>query len=103
MSENRHTDELKRRAEKDLRDLFRIESVLGRGVSSVVLLATDVSNGVQVALKVVALPDTSTGELTTRFEAAAGAVSSLKHSHLVPVFDFGSSDAGARGRKRHAL
>jgi serine/threonine-protein kinase len=96
MTANRHADELRRRAEKDLRDQFRIESVLGCGEDSVVLLAKDVARGSRLALKIVAMPSLppglSSGDLVTRFETMASGVSSLRHSHLVPIFDYGSFD-----------
>ena len=73
---------------------YRIEKVLGRGGMSVVYLARHISLGKLVAIKMMHLNMVATGSFLQRFEREAKIASSLNHTNIVGVHDFGEDAHG---------
>jgi DNA-binding NarL/FixJ family response regulator/tRNA A-37 threonylcarbamoyl transferase component Bud32 len=84
--------------EKSIGDIvsekYRIEKVLGRGGMSVVYLARHTTLGKLVAIKMMHLNMVATGSFLQRFEREARIASSLNHTHIVGVHDFGEDENG---------
>ncbi|MHC5040138.1 MAG: protein kinase domain-containing protein, partial [Planctomycetota bacterium] len=68
---------------------YRVVKELGRGGMAVVYLAHDVELDRDVALKVMIGVGKSPEEQRIRFRAEAQAMASLKHPHIIRVFDVG--------------
>jgi len=66
---------------------FHIDSLIGRGASGEVHLATDTASGTRVALKLLPL---ESAEAARRFVAEAGAAQRLQHPDIVQVFAAGT-------------
>jgi len=71
---------------------FEIIEEIGRGGMGVVYKARQPALNRFVALKMVRAVDASNEELLTRFRSEARAVASLRHPHIVQVYDFGEHD-----------
>jgi tetratricopeptide (TPR) repeat protein len=71
---------------------FRILRELGRGGMAVVHLAEDLSNGRQVALKMMS--NSLSGSAKQRFTREFSTIASLKHPYLIEVFEYGESKSG---------
>lgn len=71
---------------------FRILRQLGRGGMAVVHLAEDLTNGKQVALKMMS--NTLSGSAKQRFTREFSTIASLKHPYLIEVFEYGESKSG---------
>lgn len=71
---------------------YRIERVLGRGGMGVVYLATDLSLGRQVAIKVGTTQLTKANRV--RFQAEAAALARLHHTHIVQIHGSGTTTKG---------
>lgn len=69
---------------------YRIERVLGKGGMARVYLATQISLGRSVALKVMSDPETP--QFFERFFNEGRCVSRLNHTNLVTIYDIGSGD-----------
>ncbi|MCR5061159.1 MAG: Stk1 family PASTA domain-containing Ser/Thr kinase [Saccharofermentans sp.] len=68
---------------------YRIVRLIGRGGMANVYLATDISSGVNVAIKILKPEYSSDEEFIRRFDTEAKAVSMLNHSNIVKVFGVG--------------
>jgi eukaryotic-like serine/threonine-protein kinase len=77
-----------------LLEKYRVEGVVGRGGMALVLRATHLQLGEQVALKIL-LPDVSTPEAVARFLREAQAVVRLRGEHVARVLDVGRLPDGA--------
>jgi serine/threonine-protein kinase len=69
-----------------LGDRYEIERELGRGGAATVFAVRDVRHGRTVALKVMDVGEAGGGE---RFQREIAIISSLRHPHIVPLFDSG--------------
>jgi serine/threonine-protein kinase len=74
---------------------FRIERVLGRGGMGVVVAATHLQLGQQVALKFLLPASLVRPESRARFEREARAVAMLKTEHVARILDVGKLENGA--------
>jgi len=76
---------------------YRIEAVLGTGGMGVVLCATHLTLGQQVAIKVLTVPenDARKDEARERFIREGRATAALVSDHVVRVYDVGTLDDGA--------
>ncbi len=81
--------------------LYRVEGLLGEGMMGLVLRATRLADGAQVALKRLHLERRSApsgsaadAEARARFEREARALNGLIHPHIVRLLDFGFDHAG---------
>ncbi|MGH9103188.1 MAG: protein kinase domain-containing protein, partial [Acidimicrobiales bacterium] len=68
---------------------YRLLSLLGRGASGHVYLASDVTLGRQVAVKLLHSALATDVAFLRRFRAEAQAAAVLSHPHVVSVFDWG--------------
>ena len=68
---------------------YKIVRLIGRGGMANVYLATDVTSGVNVAIKILKPEFSSDEEFIRRFDTEAKAVSMLSHSNIVKVFGVG--------------
>ncbi|MEM6688767.1 MAG: serine/threonine-protein kinase [Planctomycetota bacterium] len=71
---------------------YRVDSELGRGGMGVVFLAQQESTGRQVAIKVATignLPENIRAEHLSRVQQEIRASASLRHDHIMPVFEVG--------------
>jgi serine/threonine protein kinase/predicted Zn-dependent protease len=68
---------------------YRIVREIGRGGMGVVYEAEQISMRRKVALKILALPATSTRRAVERFHREAQAAGRLHHTNVVPVYGFG--------------
>jgi eukaryotic-like serine/threonine-protein kinase len=78
-----------------LADRYRIEEVIGRGGMGAVYRATDERLRRTVAAKVLMLPTDEPGareHLRTRFQREARAAASIRHPHVITIYDFGSDE-----------
>ena len=67
---------------------YRIVKLIGRGGMANVYLATDITSGVNVAIKILKPEYSSDEEFIRRFDTEAKAVSMLNHSNIVKVFGY---------------
>ncbi|MBL9039354.1 MAG: protein kinase, partial [Archangium sp.] len=67
---------------------YRLERVLGEGAMGHVFLATHVTLGRKVAIKVLRPELSGTPELIQRFFQEARSVNQINHEHIVEIFDF---------------
>ena len=72
---------------------YQVEAVIGKGGMSVLYRATDVRLGRKVALKVMAERLGDDPEFRERFTEEARNTSAIDHSHVVPLYDFGETEA----------
>ncbi|MBK9030082.1 MAG: serine/threonine protein kinase [Myxococcales bacterium] len=72
---------------------YEVRGVLGAGGMGVVYRAFDPELGRELAIKVVT-PGTTSGKAQDRLLDEARAMAKLRHAHIVPVFDVGSTAAG---------
>ena len=70
---------------------YRIEELVGQGGMGSVYRAVSELSGETVALKLMK-PELAGDELKRRFDHEARAASEVKHSHLVPLLDYGQAD-----------
>jgi len=84
-------DEVLHAVQQSLGDKYLIEAVLRLGERSFVYLAEEVARERVVALKVIPVRNLVDHELAKRFERQAELAASLTHSHIVPVYDFGTT------------
>jgi len=68
---------------------YRIVRLIGRGGMANVYLASDITSGVNVAIKILKPEYSSDEEFIRRFDTEAKAVSMLNHSNIVKVFGVG--------------
>ncbi|SCW40490.1 serine/threonine protein kinase [Ruminococcaceae bacterium YRB3002] len=68
---------------------YRIVRLIGRGGMANVYLATDITSGVNVAIKILKPEFSSDEEFIRRFDTEAKAVSMLNHANIVKVFGVG--------------
>ncbi len=77
---------------------FRLDRELGRGYSSVVYQATDLTRRHGVALKVLTLTQALDAQrrrdLADRFRREAQAVSALSHPNIIAIYEVGEDDGG---------
>jgi formylglycine-generating enzyme required for sulfatase activity len=73
---------------------YRFERWLGRGGMADVYLATQLSLGRSVAIKVLATERTPSDQVIARFEQEARIIARLDHPHIVGIFDVGRTPAG---------
>jgi serine/threonine protein kinase/formylglycine-generating enzyme required for sulfatase activity len=71
---------------------YRVESMLGEGGFGIVYLAHDEHLGRPVAIKVPHARMVSQSKNSELYLAEARSAAILDHPHIVPVFDFGTSD-----------
>ncbi|MCB9759864.1 MAG: serine/threonine protein kinase [Alphaproteobacteria bacterium] len=77
-----------------LQQRYRLERELGRGGFSVVYKATQLNLGRPVVIKML-LPDAQGLALNRQlFEREAGFAKSLRHPHIIDIYDFGETDEG---------
>ena len=76
-----------------LADRYQVERVLGRGGFGEVLQCRDLELGRAVAVKLLRA-QVDAPESRARFEREARVTASLRHDHIVQVFDFGVDRAG---------
>jgi cell division protein FtsN len=69
-----------------------IESVLGRGGMGVVYRATDMRLNRPTALKVIAPGLSADGDFRRRFQRESQLAASVRHPHVVPIFQAGEAD-----------
>jgi serine/threonine-protein kinase len=77
-----------------LLDKYRVESVIGRGGMAIVLRATHLQLGEEVALKILS-PTVATPDVIARFLREAQALVRLRGEHVARVFDVGRLPDGA--------
>jgi serine/threonine protein kinase len=90
-------DETAQRAAQEIRvgEMFAghsIEGVLGRGGMGVVYRATDMRLNRATALKVIAPALSADGDFRRRFQRESQLAASVRHPHVVPIFQAGESD-----------
>ncbi|MDN5893479.1 MAG: protein kinase, partial [Nocardioides sp.] len=73
-------------------DRYRIDSQVGFGGMGVVLAATDLRLGRQVALKVIAAQHADNEEFRLRFEREAEIMTRLDSPHVLTIYDHGVHD-----------
>jgi hypothetical protein len=76
---------------ESLVDRFDVQAVLKLGERSFVYLAREFAHDRLVALKVMPVPSLVEPEMARRFERQAQLAANLKHSHIVPIYNFGST------------
>ena len=72
---------------------YRLEALIGRGGMATVYRAHQTSMQRDVAIKVMAPHLAGNPEFVARFEREARVIARLQHPHILPVFDFGRTDA----------
>lgn len=77
-----------------LADRYQLESLVGMGLTSCVYRARRVSDGVQVAVKVLQERLRSDPNVVRRFAREAEAARKLVHPNIARVFDHGTDQAG---------
>src|SRR6266704_5464488 len=70
---------------------YRVERELGAGGMATVYLADDVRHGRRVAIKVVR-PEVAAALVAERFLREITLTASLRHPHIVPLYDSGAGD-----------
>ncbi|MCQ2483098.1 MAG: Stk1 family PASTA domain-containing Ser/Thr kinase [Clostridia bacterium] len=68
---------------------YKINKLIGKGGMAYVYLATDITNGMSVAIKILKPELAGDDEFVKRFDSEAKAVASLSHSNIVKVFGVG--------------
>lgn len=68
---------------------YKIIKLIGKGGMAYVYLATDITNGMNVAIKILKPELAGDDEFVKRFDSEAKAVASLSHSNIVKVFGVG--------------
>jgi serine/threonine-protein kinase len=86
-------DEVFQAVQQALADRFDIERVLRLGERSFVYVARELPGGRSVALKVVPVAELVDHEIAGRFERQAGLAAALNHSHIVPLYAYGTTRA----------
>ena len=71
---------------------YKIEAPLAKGGMGAIYRARQLSNGREVAFKVMLSDATEEGSLIQRFKREAEVLSSLKHANIIDVYDYGESD-----------
>ncbi len=85
-------DETQETVQRELEGRFKIAGLIGRGRRSTVFLAQDAERDQPVAVKVIPLQRGLYPDLP-QFERDTKVAASLTHSHLLPVYDSGSTPA----------
>ncbi len=85
------TDELAARLQSVLGTTHRIERELARGGMSRVFLATDLSLGRQIVVKVLS-PELASEVSTSRFRREVELEATLQHPHILPLLAAGSAE-----------
>lgn len=73
---------------------YRMIMEISRGGQAIVYLATQLSTGREVAIKVMRDGDGADKEARIRFDREAGILASLKHPNIVTIFDRGQTASG---------
>src|SRR5262245_15235651 len=73
---------------------YRLEKVLGQGGMGRVYAATHVGLERRVAVKVLLRRYADQPAMVERFRNEARSQSRISHPHVVPVFDYGTTEAG---------
>src|SRR4051794_32408915 len=73
---------------------YRLEKVLGQGGMGRVYAATHMGLERRVAVKVLLRRYADQPAMVERFRNEARSQSRISHPHVVPVFDYGTTDAG---------
>ena len=81
-------------SQADLPDRFNVERVLGQGGMGIVYLASDITLGRTVAIKMLLFEGARNPELLERFEREAKALASLNHANIVKILTWGLSKSG---------
>ena len=74
---------------KTMINQYEVRSKLGRGGMANVVLAFDMHLEREVAIKLLDAYFARDASFSARFEREAKAITSLEHSHIVPVYDYG--------------
>ncbi len=85
-------DEVQETVQRELQGKFEINVLLRHGTRSVVYLAREIGRERLVVLKVIPIQRGLNPDFA-RFARQADIASSLSHSHIVPVLDFGRTNA----------
>ena len=86
------TEALDDLARQELGEQFRLDTFLGRGVSTAVYLARALGSERQIVVKVLPRRAEGRADADDRFRRAVEAVAALEHPHIVPVFDHGQTE-----------
>src|SRR5262249_61237306 len=70
---------------------YQLTALLGKGGMATVYRAKQVSMGRDVAIKVIEPRLADSADFLKRFDREARTVASLKHPHILKVFDYGQS------------
>ncbi len=73
---------------------YEIQSLIGQGGMAIVYRAYQGSMKRDVAMKVVSALITQDSKFLERFNREASFITSLEHAHIVPVYDYGTTDDG---------
>ncbi len=73
---------------------YRILCAIGRGAMGIVYEAIQISSGREMAVKVLQNFHETSSESVKRFRREAQTISTLKHPHVVTLFDYGLMDDG---------
>jgi len=76
-------------ARQELAEQFRLDTFLGRGVTTAVYLARAQGSDRQIVVKVLPRPVEGRADADDKFRRAVEAVAALEHPHIVPVFEHG--------------
>lgn len=79
-------------ARQDLRELFALEALVGRGPGSLVYRARDLEYDQPVAVKVIPRAPGDGPAVEDAFHRAAARVAALEHPRIVPLYSAGASD-----------
>ena len=79
-------------ARQELAEQFRLDTFLGRGVTTAVYLARARDSDREIVVKVLPRPVEGRRGTDDRFRRAVEAVAALEHPHIVPVFDHGYTE-----------
>ena len=88
--------DLRAHVESALGGRYRVERELGAGGMATVYLADDVRHHRRVAIKVLR-PELAAALGAERFLREITTTASLRHPHIVPLYDSGAGDGGAGG------
>lgn len=72
-----------------LEDSYLIESVIGKGSSSIVFAATDIRSIKKVAVKILARDVESAGKQIARFKQETRTTRYLRHKNIIEIYSFG--------------